>query len=212
MGNGKSKLANEVFASAGMSETRYWELVEMANWPEGGYDEPKVKYLETLNATTGKEFRSITDKLWNVLDKFIDHRGTQRNPAEGGDDSHSDLLFHIIGLGYDVFYACLDDYKNIKGVADVGYKESFGYAIPYMDEWNSPAQEIANIKAQQVRRDMVADPNIIMIDEMLAKISETLLNGDGNMVADIYNRVCFPHCLPHVEYKGDDVWKFTEKS
>ena len=199
-----------VLESQSMTEDRFWELVTRTNWPHEGYDRPKLRYLQTLKPKEGKQFRAVVDKLWAVLDRFVG----DRNPAGGGDDSHSDLMYHIIGIGKDEFYACLKSYKKMEAKGHwkpnnkEGYVESFGYAVPYKDEWDDPEKEIECLMESIERRNA---PDKIEIDTLdiqmvLDNISETLSEADGDFVAEIYNKVC----SEQVEYDGDDGWKIKE--
>jgi hypothetical protein len=177
----------KVFEESTMTEPRFWELIAMANWPDEGYNEPKLRYLKALKPIEGKEFRSIVEKLWNELDKFI---GRERNPANGGDDSHSDLCYHIIGLGETEFYASMGDYKRIKARGQApydspeGYKESFGYAVPYDCEWDDIKGTLEQLKdetKEDAKSDEPAEP---VTDLTEAEKAEYLKGG----------RDCCPKC------------------
>ena len=203
----------KIWAGAGMSEDRFWELVAMTDWPNKGYDQPKIDYLKSLNKSTGLKFRKIVDALWNVLDEFI---GSERNPAGGGDDSHSDLLYHIIGLGRTEFYAHLKDYSlmEARGEADYnsaeGYKESFGYAIPYKSDWDNPEKEIVDLEESLARREeekAEVNNTLITYTELSDNINEALMNADGAFVAEIYNKIC----SNQIEYCEDDNRTWKEK-
>lgn len=191
----------EVFKKHDMVEARYWQLVAMANWPNLGYDKPKREYLEQLTPEEGKKFRKVTDSLWNVLDKFIG----DRNPAQGGDDAHSDFCYHIIGLGKQEFYANLENYALMESRGDrFDYKESFGYAIPYIVEWDDIAGTLEEMGEQTDEDEDESD--VIRISDVIDNIAECLINADGDFIAEIYNKVC----SDKIEYKGNDEWKTKE--
>jgi hypothetical protein len=124
-----------------MSEDRFWQIVARINWAH-------LSQTKKINWEAGKadiismfdldhrgvtELRGVEGLAWNLLDTLIG----DRNPAQSGDDSHGDLISHIIGLGEDEFYACLEDYERIeaRGTAPYGspegYRESFAYILPY---------------------------------------------------------------------------------
>jgi hypothetical protein len=201
-----------------MTEARFWELVAQADWPKNGYYNPKILYLSTLNEKECSELRSIAGELWKMLDEFI---GKENNPANGGDDSHSDLLYHIIGLGKKVFYANLKDYDLIRArgsapySSEDGYEESFVYCLPYDDETKDPKKSIEDCKRSIKQRAMHFN-NVVEIDgkeykadevmgfDMLMQhISDTLCDADGEFVSEIYNRVC----SDSIEHIGDDTWR-----
>ena len=200
-----SMTPEEIFDHNNMSESRFWQLVAMTDWPNLGYDKPKLEYLEQLTPTEGKQFRKVVDGLWKVLDEFIT---TDRNPAGGGDDSHSDLLFHIIGMGKEAFNKCVQNYKSIECVAETGYKESFGYAVPYVKDWDNVDEEIAILEEQMARQEKPVDKNLMMFDEVMQNISDCLKNADGKFIAEMYNKICDYE----IEYCGDDVWKEKKTS
>lgn len=196
-----------VFVEVGIDENQFWKLVEMANWPDNGYDEPKMKYLETLTPKVGKQFRSAVDKLWGVLDGFIG----DRNPAGGGDDSHSDFCYHIIGLGETDFYAHLENYglMESRGERD-DYEESFGYAVPYDSEWDDVEGTIADLKSCMERKHGKEDLNDshIYFEDIMDRLGDVLGEADGEFVAEIYNKIC----SDEIEYVEDSIWKVKEKA
>ena len=200
-----SMTPEEIFDHNNMSESRFWGLVGMADWPNHGYDLPKLDYLKTLTPSEGIKFRKVLDGLWVALDKFIT---TDRNPAGGGDDSHSDLMYHIIGLGKETFNKCVKNYKAIKCVAENGYKESFGYAVPYVRDWDNVDDEISILEERMARQEKPVDKSLMMFDEVMENISDCLKNADGKLVAEIYNKILDNE----IEYCGDDVWKDKKTS
>ena len=206
----------EIFDKYEMTEKRFWQLVGEANWPENGYDRPKLAYLMSLKAKEGKELTAIVSELWNTLDTFIAGR------YDGlcvGDDSYSDLLFHIIGLGKEQFYAHLLSYTLIKNRANKGhmsndgYKESFGYAIPYCGEWDDIPASIKEVQDTMTSREIILakkakksklgkDKTLITYTNIIENISEVLSEADGKWVAEIYNKIC----SNEIKYVEDGVW------
>jgi len=121
-----------------MNESKFWEIVDKADWAKD-FDYKRIKnwMSNTMTLKEVESFRQIAGEKWEQLDKLCGNK----NPAGGGDDSHSDLLYHVIGLGKDVFEANINDYMLLAnrgheayGSQD-GYKESFLYAIPYKDDY-----------------------------------------------------------------------------
>lgn len=122
-----------------MTELKFWKIVKQADWARDfDYERIRNWMLKTMTMEEIEKFRRIAGQKWQQLDK---HCGS-RNPAGGGDDSHSDLLYHVIALGKDVFEANLADYMLLAKRGDEtygspdGYKESFGYAIPHRDDYD----------------------------------------------------------------------------
>jgi hypothetical protein len=122
-----------------MDEARFWEIVDTINWASDcDYKRGRKWFLQNLTFAEVEAFRSIKSEKWNALDEMI---GMDRNPAGGGDDSHSDLLNHVIGLGKEQYEAHLADYSlleargNAKYDTAEGYKESFAYCLPHDDDY-----------------------------------------------------------------------------
>jgi hypothetical protein len=123
-----------------MTEDRFWYIVDKINWTRLSQSEKldidtaqaNVISLFNLNRKGVRDLRSIASIAWKLLDKKVG----DRNPAGSGDDSHSDLLYHIIGLGRDEFYANLNEYWRIQKRGEApygspdGYRESFVYVLP----------------------------------------------------------------------------------
>ena len=190
-----TKFPKDITDKYAMTEDRFWQLVGFANWPNDGYEGPNAMYRSSLSKEEGIEFRKIVYALWGLLD----HEIGERNPAGGSDDSHSDFCYHIIGLGRKQFYTHLNDYSlmEARGVAG-DYKESFGYAVPYEDDWEK----------KDIREDELLEKEETVFEyaEVLNSISDCLANADGEFVADIYNKVC----SDQIEYKGDSIWKVVK--
>lgn len=123
-----------------MDEARFWEIVDTVEWAKDfDYERIQVWMLKNLTLKECQEFRAVATQKWNQLDKLVG----DRNPARGSDDSHSDLLYHVIGLGKEVFEANLADYdlltqrgEAIYGTPE-GYKESFIYSVPMKEDFNN---------------------------------------------------------------------------
>jgi len=200
-----------------MTEPRFWELVAQADWPKKQYDAIKMHYLKTINQQECIELRGIADGLWKMLDDFCE----DKCPAMGSDDSHSDLFYHIIGLGKNEFYACMKNYELIKARGHApyeskeGYEESFGYCLPYHDEAKNPGKAIRvleqDIKDRINLRNNKIEINgkeydaedIMGFDMLMQNISDTLSEADDDFVSKIYNKVC----SASIENVGDDAWR-----
>lgn len=194
----------QAFQKNDMKEERFWQLVRKADWPNRGYDVPKREFLTTLSAEEGKKFRMVADRLWNILDKFIG----ERNPAGGSDDSHSDFIYHIIGLGRIEFYDSLENYTVMKNRGKAGdYEESFGYCIPYVSDWDNPEEEIASLD-KSIKRHGEKEAGVVhkYFHDIIGDIEEVLSEADGEFVAEVYNKIC----SEQIEYVEDSLWQVKE--
>lgn len=124
-----------------MDEWNFWMMVHSVNWKKislGKYQSEEIqkRILSSLSYKTLVDLRAIYAIAHNMLDELIG----DRNPANGGDDSHGDLISHIVGLGRDVFYAHLADYSLIEARGNApyqtvaGYREKFAYCLPYVQD------------------------------------------------------------------------------
>jgi aminoglycoside phosphotransferase family enzyme len=118
-----------------MDEARFWDIVETVNWASDcDYERINKWMLNNMTKNEINDFRGILSDKVNALDKMIG----DRNPAGCGDDSHSDLMYHVVGLGKEQYEAHLADYTLLakRGKAKYGtpegYRESFAYAVPWI--------------------------------------------------------------------------------
>jgi hypothetical protein len=122
-----------------MTEDKFWEIVKTVNWESDcDFERIKLWFLKNVPEDEASAFTDIMTEKWNLLDHMI---GDERNPAGGGDDSHGDLINHVIGLGKEQYEAHLKDYKLLAARGSAahgtkeGYAECFSYAIPYDDDY-----------------------------------------------------------------------------
>ena len=145
------KKIEKIFTEYNMTEPRFWQLVAQANWPDEDYNTAKLRYLQTVKRKEGHEFTHLVVEMYCLLDNFI---GVRVHNLAVGDDSYSDLLHHIIGLGQEQFMAHLKSYAKIKARAKApydsakGYKESYQYAVPTHDEWGNIKTSIKELKSE----------------------------------------------------------------
>jgi len=155
-----------------MSEDKFWEIVETVNWgSDNDYERIREYFLANISKEDAIEFRRILSDKFNTLDKMIDGR----NPQNGGDDSYSDLLHHVIGLGQIFYYNCLRSYNLLKETNEV---ESFAYAIPYGYEYDTEKEEKELIKVD-IKVTVIAQTTVTL------KEGESALDVT-NRLADIY--------------------------
>jgi len=208
---------SKLFEDKTMNEDEFWGFIDDGDWKDSGYDYDKAKlsYLKKLTPEQGTEFRILVDELYNMLDSFVNGRYEGMNV---GDDSYSDLLNHIIGLGKNEYIKNLKSLRLIKARAnaryesDEGYAESFSYAVPYDEEWQDIPKAIKEVEESIARRNardhkaIEIDENIMDIDDVISKIAENLADATPEYITEVYNNICFND----IEYVEDSVWKVKE--
>jgi len=118
-----------------MTETRFWELVELAKWP-CDYEKMRIKYRVMLSKKECIEFRKYLNRAEGILDNLV-----SESIEDIGDDGYGDLLYHIIGLGEKEFYRHAHKPSLIQKRINSGdYKECFAYCVPYDDDYNDNSQ------------------------------------------------------------------------
>jgi len=125
---------------AAMGDSEFWKEVEAIKWarPSTNYRDISKKLLLEWTPEKAKAFHEKMNQLRGKLYKAItdaEKRGViEQIPV--GDDSFSDLLHHIIGLGKREYDAVMKDPKKaLDRVRRDDFVESFGYAIPHPGEW-----------------------------------------------------------------------------
>lgn len=123
-----------------MNEEIFWKAVDDMGWEANGFDYDKIgKDLETRlwaeygdqqagEIATGLFITSM--RVHNDLYKVVDKYARKTKTYMGGDDSFSDLLNHIIGLGkaeYDAVMA--DPSLAAKRYEEDAFTESFSYCF-----------------------------------------------------------------------------------
>ena len=127
-------------ASIEMTEEQFWTIIDSVKWEEKLTLE-REEFFKASSASqksigeshTYKELcdlRMVFSLAWNLIDKTIG----DKNPAGGGDDSHGDLIAHIIGLGSKAFYFYLNDYSALEARGEE-HRESFSYFLPYSQDY-----------------------------------------------------------------------------
>lgn len=123
---------DDLFEAALAIDAEFWDFVRKTGWNrDQDYDRIKKMMLRTMTPESVKEMRGRFDDLYNILDRKINDK------VEGvGDDSYSDLVSHIIGMGKKLYNEVLQDPSIAQKIIDAhAYKESFSYAFPYDDDW-----------------------------------------------------------------------------
>jgi len=111
-----------------------WSIVENMDWinrcdQPRGYEIIKIEFMRTYNHEMAVKFDAfITERfneLYTVVDKYTNEHGSVG--GYGGDDSFSDMLYHVIGWGKEKFDEVIADPTELNGMRFV---ESFAYAVP----------------------------------------------------------------------------------
>jgi len=124
-----------------MTEEGFWHIVEHINWAKLSQNEKLNTEIAHANVVSlfGFNRKGVTDlrAILSIARNLLDKKVGDRNPAGCGADSHGDLLYHIVGLGREEFYANLNEYWRIQKRGEApygtpeGYRECFAYVIPY---------------------------------------------------------------------------------
>lgn len=138
-----------------MEIDRFWAIVAKAEW-EKHKDfrisqrrlRQELPTLEDLDA-----FGNCFSKLRATLAARIEKAERHGDDRLGlGDDSFSDLIAHIVGLGRDEYQACIENPKRaiVRGNHH-DFTESFSYAVPHKEHYGKDP-----VDNEQRRRDRVA--------------------------------------------------------
>lgn len=133
-------------ASPQWSDSKAWELVDEIGWGTKTTDYKKIK--EKLMSEYGMEemdgfnewLESKCNRLAKAIREYVEEYSDSGNWEEpdlpyGGDDSFSDMVHHVVGLGKNYYEKVIKEIKeNPKSPTSTLSKlkvvESFSYAIP----------------------------------------------------------------------------------
>lgn len=111
-----------------MDEARFWEIVAEIGWPTMDYDGAKRAFMERYDQAVAEGFRREFGRLKRQI---YDRAG-----LTAVSDSCDDNLAHIIGLGKDEYYRCMERPLLVREREDNGdYRESFAYCIPFEEDY-----------------------------------------------------------------------------
>lgn len=150
----------------GMSDIKFWRLVAEVKWPELSGEADKTK--KRIDCDLGKRWLILamqlsadsllhTLALFNkALEKKLDTlyaviaKAEKQHPEVrlnyGGDDSFSDMVHHVIGMGEDYYNKVL---ANPELLRDVRYHESFSYCIPSKEDIQALDRSYHAAKAEE---------------------------------------------------------------
>lgn len=118
---------------------RFWNLVEQIGWGTDTteYYSAMCGLLHCLSDEQAREVNDIFSFLKNLLYRTLDDHEKELLSSgmagyECSDDSFSDLICHIIGLGKNEFEKCMKNpISAIERARSRNFKESFSYCFPY---------------------------------------------------------------------------------
>ena len=184
-----------------INDDLFWALVEALGWGRDGnfdYAAMRRRIMDNYTATEAAELVKLLSKksqeLWSVLEQ--DDRAWQA--ASGGtkgyglsDDSFGDLVKHCIGLGQSFYNEVLrDPIKHARPRATRhGFTESFSYAFPYNEDYETNHEEAYVKKAAQYREEILSGWNEVKNDgwqneraeeavKVVSRILEMIEQGD----------------------------------
>lgn len=112
-----------------MNETEFWDIVEKCNWKgmctvHHGYDIVQKGLISILSEKQANKFLKTASYFRHELYPVL-------NCIKGmGDDGFGDFLCHIIGMGKEEYYKCLNSSEYAKETYSKCYEENFFYCIP----------------------------------------------------------------------------------
>ena len=130
-----------------MTRDDFWTLVKTIGWGTKTTDSQAVKVtLMRKGLAFCEAYGAHVDALHCALEQAACDAG-----YDYCNDSWSDTLNHVIGLGRDEYKANLDDpYKLVGRDAARDYTESFGYCTPWKGDFETYSEEGLQTRSQAV--------------------------------------------------------------
>lgn len=111
-----------------MKEERFWEIVAEIGWPKVDCDSAKKAFMQRYDQTVAEGF---CGEFLRLKRQLYDRAG-----LTAISDSCDDNLAHIIGLGKDEYYRCMERPLLVREREENGdYQESFAYCIPFEHDY-----------------------------------------------------------------------------
>lgn len=145
----------------------FWNIVDKLGWQKNNYDYNKIKNLIFLNFSN-EEIIQLDKNLEEVYSIVYNYIQSNYN-IELGDDSFSDLNYHLIGSGKEFLLSVIFDENKLK---TVNYRESFAYAIPYGSEKNLKSY---NPEEQKIKSDNIINKSIELYNENLSILKSSII-------------------------------------
>ena len=137
-----------------------WALIEEINWKSRsrtrrGYEGGKQFLLDNFTKETCDALRDFAKKQKDALYKRVDTYQKENNCScgdWGGDDSFGDMLWHVVGLGEDIYNMIMD---NPKLLDRIDFVESFSYCLSYEYEYEKELDDPELRDAKELIRALV---------------------------------------------------------
>ena len=116
-----------------MTDKEFWDIIEPYGWGTKTTDYKAIK-IDLMRRLSPDQAVSLKDKFLSLREALDQRMGIF---IEGlGDDSYSDLLAHIIGMGREEYAAVMANPLKGKQRSDnLEYTESFLYSLPYETDY-----------------------------------------------------------------------------
>ena len=114
----------------------YWKVIEFANWPENHAAGEEMKDLFKKGALLKMHdfYHEKEKELQNRLEDHSEDITGNRHAYFGLNDSYSDLLSHIVGLGEKFFSSVLKNPEIARRMlVERNFEECFAYIFQDMD-------------------------------------------------------------------------------
>jgi len=136
-----------------------WALIEEINWKSRsrtrhGYEGGKQFLLDNFTKETCDALRDFAKKQKNALYVRVANYESDygRCGNYGGDDSYDDMLWHVVGLGEDIYNMIMD---NPKLLDRIDFVESFSYCLSYEYEYEKELDDPELRDAKELIRALV---------------------------------------------------------
>jgi len=123
------------------ADNEMWDCIEAVRWPEVCKDHSPTRiqrHWKNCGFSRGKIFAAsrFAQKMYNELMDKVDtfeQENAEKCGNYGGDDSYSDMLWHVVGCGRKTYHAIYADPTLLNGFR---YTESFAYVLfREYDDW-----------------------------------------------------------------------------
>jgi len=119
-----------------------WTIIASLDWhkrsnnEERAYEKIKFNLMQGYSPKIACQVRDFVDarvgELYVAHAKFAEDGNTAGN--YGGDDSFSDMMYHVVGMGEAKYKAVMKDMNKLNSIKWV---ESFSYALPYKHDYDN---------------------------------------------------------------------------
>lgn len=124
---------------APMEDDGFWGLVQRVQWPQDVDRGRRILVNQLGTIERAEAFRDTYTHKYNEVSKALD--SVEDDIPFLGDDSYSDLVAHVIGLGREIFERETSNPQLLVKRAELyDYKESFSYCVPELSDMLPSAQ------------------------------------------------------------------------